>query len=222
MARNNDLESIYPCGNPINRYMRNYETRLGTFLTWDRPTVQAQPEEIAEAGFFYMEERDRVKCWYCNGGLHNWVPEDVPWFEHAKWFPLCEYLLRKKGSQYVCEITAQFPDLRRPPLRNPSLNETTRIVQNLCRTITRNPSLREVMSSIQRFSVIFQTNDVTEAAPEDAVSCGVCFVNKIDTVILVCGHAYCASCVKRTPDCAFCRKPVKYTHPLFLPFYVPK
>jgi len=32
-------------------------------------------------------ERDRVKCWYCNGGLQNWERNDVPWEEHAKWFP---------------------------------------------------------------------------------------------------------------------------------------
>jgi len=35
----------------------------------------------------YLGERDRVKCWYCNGGLQNWDPDDEPWTEHAKWFP---------------------------------------------------------------------------------------------------------------------------------------
>ena len=33
-------------------------------------------------------ERDRVKCWYCNGGMQNWERNDIPWEEHAKWFPM--------------------------------------------------------------------------------------------------------------------------------------
>ena len=100
--------------------MQNYETRLGTFLTWERSITQAQPEELAEAGLFYIGERDRVRCWYCNGGLQHWEAKDVPWFEHAKWFPLCEYILQKKGAEFVCEITFQFQNLSRPAIRNPS------------------------------------------------------------------------------------------------------
>ena len=32
-------------------------------------------------------DRDRAKCWYCNGGLQNWEANDEPFTEHAKWFP---------------------------------------------------------------------------------------------------------------------------------------
>ena len=139
MARsnvNNNLDSLYPCLNPINRYMHDYKTRLGTFLTWESSIFHAQPEELADAGLFNIGKRDQVKCWYCNGGLQHWESEDVPWFEHAKWYPLCEYLLRKKRAEYVCEITYQFQNLSRPAIRNPSLSETARRVQNLSRTIT--------------------------------------------------------------------------------------
>ena len=37
---------------------------------------------------FVLGERDRTKCWYCNGGLQNWRNDDDPWEEHAKWFPM--------------------------------------------------------------------------------------------------------------------------------------
>ena len=118
---NENLDSLYPCLNPINRYLQNYETRLSTFLTWGGAIVRTQPEEIAEAGFFYTGESDRVKCWYCDGLLYNWGSKKTfPWFEHAKFYPQCEYLLQKKGPQYVCEITAQFPDLNRSVPRNSS------------------------------------------------------------------------------------------------------
>ena len=46
------LDALYPCLNAINRGMCDYESRFGTFQTWDRSIMQ--PEELAEAGFFYM------------------------------------------------------------------------------------------------------------------------------------------------------------------------
>jgi hypothetical protein len=30
---------------------------------------------------------DQVKCFYCDGGLRNWQPEDDPWVEHARYPP---------------------------------------------------------------------------------------------------------------------------------------
>ena len=93
-----DFDSLYPCRNAINPHMQELQTRVDTFLTWERSIIQAQPEELGEAGLFYIGEGDRVKCWYCNGGLQHWEYDDDPWFEHAKWYPLCEYLLQKKGA----------------------------------------------------------------------------------------------------------------------------
>ena len=46
-------------------------------------------EEIVNSHTVYSSgERDRAKCWYCNGGLQNWEYNDDPWIEHGKWFPL--------------------------------------------------------------------------------------------------------------------------------------
>ena len=42
------------------------------------------PAQIVMGGFFFIVECDRVKCWYCNGGLHNWECMDDPGVEHAK------------------------------------------------------------------------------------------------------------------------------------------
>ena len=46
------LGALYPCLNAINHRLHDYESRLGTFQTWDRSIMQPQPEELAEAGFF--------------------------------------------------------------------------------------------------------------------------------------------------------------------------
>ena len=149
-----------------------------------------------------------------NGNPMDWTRQMVP---------SMRIYLAKEGSRIRLWNHTSISKFVSPEIRNPSLSETARIVQNLIENkIARNLSLREVMTCIQRFSYRLHINGESEVAPNNTISCGVCFVNKIDTLILICGHAYCGSCVKRTPLCAFCRGPVKYTHPIFLPFYVPK
>ena len=76
------------------------------------------PREMADAGFRYLDDSDRVICFYCGGGLKNWEPNDNPWFEHAKWFRLGEYVLKKQGVDYVKDITLKYPKLNRPKLKN--------------------------------------------------------------------------------------------------------
>ena len=119
-----ERRQVFPCLSPINPHMCRKETRMQTFLDhsnkWPAHKIQASPQHIADAGMFYLGERDRVKCWYCNGGLQNWERDDLPWEEHAKWFPLCEFVLQQKGLKFVETIVVRNPNLRRPNLRNPS------------------------------------------------------------------------------------------------------
>ena len=42
-----------------------------------------------------------MKCFHCDGGLQNWEPNDVPFEEHAKYFPECSFLIITKSSAYV-------------------------------------------------------------------------------------------------------------------------
>ena len=131
-----NLWNMFPCLHPVNPHMRNKEARLQTFLDnssiWPAHRIRATPQQIVDAGMYYLGERDRVKCWYCNGGLQNWERDDNPWEEHAKWFPLCEYVLQQKGPIYVHEIVARFPGLRRPTLYNPSTSQAAQsLIQSL-------------------------------------------------------------------------------------------
>nr|AAM76110.1 inhibitor of apoptosis protein-like protein [Boltenia villosa] len=82
----NDKDLMFPCDHPTNASFGDDRKRLQTFSNWPN-RIKATPQEIAEAGFYYLGERDRCKCFYCNGGLQNWDKYDDPWMEHAKWFP---------------------------------------------------------------------------------------------------------------------------------------
>ena len=85
--------------------MRHNQKRLDTFYerarNWPRHRLTATPADMANAGLYYLGTHDKVKCFYCNGGLQNWDTHDDPWFEHAKWFPECEFLLQQRGPEYV-------------------------------------------------------------------------------------------------------------------------
>ncbi len=114
-----DLMHMFPCQHPDNPHMWHESVRVETFnQRWVAQNVRATPQQISAAGFFFLGERDRVKCWYCNGGLQNWEYEDEPWTEHAKWFPTCEFLLQKKGPDFVHRMVSMFPNLLRPVLRS--------------------------------------------------------------------------------------------------------
>ena len=42
------------------------------------------PSELADAGFYYTGQADRVKCFQCGLILHSWEPMGLPWHAHAK------------------------------------------------------------------------------------------------------------------------------------------
>ena len=77
-----------------------------------------QPKELADTGFYFLGSRDRTKCFYCGSGLHNWESTDDPWYEHAKWYPTCEYLLRKKGLEFVTRVGEMYPLFQDPQIRS--------------------------------------------------------------------------------------------------------
>jgi len=114
------LRVMFPCENPVNPHMASAAQRMQTFHDnldrWNGNNIRASATDMVEAGLYYLGQRDRVKCWYCNGGLQNWHFNDNPWFEHAKWFPTCEYVLQNKGPEYVYQVTQRFPNLDRSNL----------------------------------------------------------------------------------------------------------
>lgn len=74
--------------------MKNGRERLKTFSEGRWPVAANQsPLELAEAGFFYLHDQDRVQCAFCKGVIKNWVRTDVPIREHAKHFKRCPFIM---------------------------------------------------------------------------------------------------------------------------------
>ena len=74
--------------------------RMETFLPWPRD-YHLRPKELAEAGFYYAGFGDCCRCFYCGGGIRNWVNDDDAWVEHARFFPKCQYIRQQMGQVFV-------------------------------------------------------------------------------------------------------------------------
>lgn len=117
LVERNNLFLEFPCVNPANPAMREEHARLQTLNNSafrQNSRLRASNEELASAGMYYLGDSDRCKCWFCDGGLMDFLPDDDPWVEHAKYFPQCEFLLQQKGPAWVTAISVQNPNIQRP------------------------------------------------------------------------------------------------------------
>uniref|UniRef100_A0A1A7YLH5 E3 ubiquitin-protein ligase XIAP n=1 Tax=Iconisemion striatum TaxID=60296 RepID=A0A1A7YLH5_9TELE len=81
-------DTIYP----KTSRMASEEARLQTFSSWP-VTSPMRPRDLAQAGFYYLMNSDRVQCFCCGGQLSGWEPEDSAWNEHSKHYPNCFFIL---------------------------------------------------------------------------------------------------------------------------------
>lgn len=78
---------------PAPPKFKNFEDRLKSFNNsgWS-PDTQAQPLNLAKAGFYFIGPKDRVKCGFCGGKLKTWRMDDSPVNEHVRHFPDCSFV----------------------------------------------------------------------------------------------------------------------------------
>ena len=131
-----DVPSLleFPCLKPLHPKLWRGDSRFKTFGKNWKHEISAR--EMADAGFCYSGKSDKVYCFYCGGSLHNWQCGERPWYEHARWFPLCEFLLYKQGVSFVKKVSLKEPKLKRPKLKNPA---KASVVQSILDIITPVP-----------------------------------------------------------------------------------
>lgn len=72
---------------PASTDLKVLENRLQTYSSW--PLEFITPEQLASAGFYYLNIADQVKCAFCGGIIGQWEINDQPLQEHRKFFPNC-------------------------------------------------------------------------------------------------------------------------------------
>ena len=47
-------------------------------------------------------------CFYCSGALFEWKESDIPFIEHAKYFPTRPYIRYVKGHAFIREQHSEY------------------------------------------------------------------------------------------------------------------
>ncbi|CAF2210550.1 unnamed protein product [Rotaria magnacalcarata] len=97
--RSNDIVFTASC-NPAYSEIPKRHASYATWPVEDLPPV----DDLVRAGFFYTGTKTIVTCFYCNGSLQNWGPNDNPMIEHARWFPHCAYARQLCGDELYRKI----------------------------------------------------------------------------------------------------------------------
>ena len=51
----------------------------------------------------FSGKRDETICFCCGVGIHEWLPSDNAWREHARWSPHCVFVRYIRGPAFVRE-----------------------------------------------------------------------------------------------------------------------
>lgn len=81
------------------------ENRLRTYRSW--PISFISPEQLAQAGFYYLNVADQVKCAFCDGIIGQWEVDDQPLLEHKKFFPECPIVRQQQQEMQQEDIGIQ-------------------------------------------------------------------------------------------------------------------
>ncbi|CAF4479304.1 unnamed protein product, partial [Rotaria sp. Silwood2] len=97
--RSNGIVSTTACHSTYMEIPRRY----ASFANWSSEQLP-NIDDLVRAGFFYTGINTIVTCFYCNGSLQNWGPNDNPMIEHARWFPHCAYAKQLCGDDLYQKI----------------------------------------------------------------------------------------------------------------------
>uniref|UniRef100_A0A8C3WV09 RING-type E3 ubiquitin transferase n=1 Tax=Catagonus wagneri TaxID=51154 RepID=A0A8C3WV09_9CETA len=202
-----------PSARPAFPGMGSEELRLASFYDWP-PSAVVPPELLAAAGFFHTGQQDKVRCFFCCGGLQRWERGDDPWTEHARWFPRCEFLLQTKGKDFVCSVQEGGPSgwaLGGPPApcgggRALPVWPASPVGQD------------EGRRSGRGGAVAGHPGGEPGAAPDaeeqlqrlrEERTCRVCLDRAVAVVFVPCGHLACGECAPSLQRCPVCRAPIR-------------
>ena len=87
--------------------MRTFESRMTTYAFWPQQMKQTS-RELAQAGLFYTDFADCVKCFSCAGEISDFgLYEDDVFKKHASLYPECRFICLIKGRAFHEVIKSQ-------------------------------------------------------------------------------------------------------------------
>lgn len=93
---------------PLKEY-GTFAQRILSFKDWPKSRF-VHPEQLALAGFYYLQSEDVVECVFCNGILMNWKPGDDPDCAHRLNFPNCDFYMRQNTGDDLLGLVKMTPE----------------------------------------------------------------------------------------------------------------
>ncbi|CAG2117069.1 unnamed protein product [Medioppia subpectinata] len=135
--------------------MRTEWTRLRTFhARQDWPHRFITAEELANAGFFYTSNEDRVQCAFCRGVVSHWKSGDRALSEHSIHFPLCPFIMEMDvGNVPIGRDPIRDPKARHDVCGNMSSYGDTNSVLNSISINRRDVDMKALDTHMSEFGV---------------------------------------------------------------------
>ncbi|XP_071626658.1 death-associated inhibitor of apoptosis 2 [Temnothorax longispinosus] len=92
-----------------SREYGTFAQRLQSFKTWPITSI-VHPEQLALAGFYYLQSKDVVECAFCRGILMNWKPGDDPDCAHRMSFPNCDFYMKRDTGDDLLGLVRVMPE----------------------------------------------------------------------------------------------------------------
>lgn len=179
---------------------RTLSDRLKTFENWPHPLISKQ--RLAEAGFYYTNVRDTVRCEFCGIEGYRWEEDDDPFLDHASWSPNCPYVVDRRAE-------AANPVLVEPT-GNPDRTNHTSVAEDSeaeVEDLTHHPEIIEaeaVVEDLTRHSEVIE--DSEDQANTRYSMCKICYMRIIEYALIPCGHlVFCGDCSSKLEFCPLCR-----------------
>ena len=170
---------------------------------------------------------DGVKCFYCDGIVQCWDPQDDPWLEHIKWYPKCGFLkiLQIEGdtNQPTTKQPFAIPNkfLRHmKPLANQNSSQgmqkgdhfsstTTNSVTNA--TTNENSTIGSKMQKETDTKILTEPRLLEELKRlQEEKLCKICLDKERAVLFTACGHfVSCNICALSLQDCPVCRNKIE-------------
>ncbi|KAG1673793.1 Baculoviral IAP repeat-containing protein 7-B [Nymphon striatum] len=177
------------------------EARLKSYnvdgLRWPSENIVSSLD-LAKAGLFYRGIGDSTTCFYCNGCLDEWEPGDIPYVEHARWFPRCEFIKLIKGIKFVKECLIKYPP-----------GTTKMSPKALLETYQEHTSEGACSLEIMKTSSLKTLEEENKQLKEQTI-CKICMDHEIGVTFLPCGHLIsCELCAPALNICPICRSNIR-------------
>ena len=146
------------------------QARLASFIA--RPATQ-NVEDMVDAGFFSLQQLDKVRCYSCRVVFCDWQAGMDPWVVHAQHAPTCHHVRTVKGTEFIGNVTrATFK--RQAELAAAAAAAAPAANGETSESATAPVDSKDITKELKQL--------------QNQLVCKVCMDSKISRVFVPCGH----------------------------------